>query len=176
MVLWLSLAFTSSGTLLLSVACFYQYYCFHFLSPILVECYVYCFHWLSPILVKCYVYCFHWLSPILVECYVNCFHWLSPIMVQCYVYCFHWLSPILVECYVYCFHWLSPILVQCYVYCFQCLAFTDGTDVVCFPAAQDHKRLLEGNHGPNTGGMGAYAPCPLVSSSLVVTFLYFNLF
>ncbi|GJG85246.1 phosphoribosylamine--glycine ligase [Gemmatimonadetes bacterium T265] len=35
---------------------------------------------------------------------------------------------------------------------------TDGETAVPLPAAQDHKRLLAGDHGPNTGGMGAYAP------------------
>src|SRR3989338_2961320 len=41
------------------------------------------------------------------------------------------------------------------------IALTDGIHVVQFPAAQDYKRLLDYNKGPNTGGMGAYAPYKL---------------
>ncbi len=43
-------------------------------------------------------------------------------------------------------------------------AFCDGERMVLLPPAQDHKRLLEGDRGPNTGGMGAYAPAPLLDA------------
>ncbi|MFT4190794.1 MAG: phosphoribosylamine--glycine ligase [Comamonas sp.] len=40
---------------------------------------------------------------------------------------------------------------------------SDGKDFVTLSTAQDHKRLLDGDAGPNTGGMGSYAPAPIVS-------------
>ena len=46
-------------------------------------------------------------------------------------------------------------------------ALTDGTDYVLLASAQDHKRIGEGDTGPNTGGMGAYAPAPLVTPALM---------
>ena len=46
-------------------------------------------------------------------------------------------------------------------------ALTDGQTVLPLVAAQDHKRLLEGDRGPNTGGMGAYAPVSLATPQLV---------
>ena len=45
-------------------------------------------------------------------------------------------------------------------------AICDGKDFVLLPAAQDHKRLLDGDKGPNTGGMGAYAPTPLATPEI----------
>ena len=45
-------------------------------------------------------------------------------------------------------------------------AFSDGKTILPMIAAQDHKALLEGDLGPNTGGMGAYAPAPLVSEDI----------
>ena len=47
------------------------------------------------------------------------------------------------------------------------LALTNGRDIELLPVAQDHKRLLEGDTGPNTGGMGAYSPVALATPELL---------
>jgi phosphoribosylamine--glycine ligase len=46
------------------------------------------------------------------------------------------------------------------------MAFTDGKTVVPMASSQDHKRVFDGDKGPNTGGMGAYSPAPIVTKKL----------
>ena len=45
-------------------------------------------------------------------------------------------------------------------------AFTDGKNILPLASAQDHKQIFEGDKGPNTGGMGAYSPAPVVTDAL----------
>ena len=47
------------------------------------------------------------------------------------------------------------------------LTFSDGFTIRSLPAAQDHKQIFDGDKGPNTGGMGAYAPAPIANPALV---------
>ncbi len=46
------------------------------------------------------------------------------------------------------------------------LVVMDGSGFVCLPASQDHKRAYDGDKGPNTGGMGAYCPAPVVTNEI----------
>jgi phosphoribosylamine---glycine ligase len=46
-------------------------------------------------------------------------------------------------------------------------AITDGEDFICLPASQDHKRIGNNDTGKNTGGMGAYAPAPIITEDLM---------
>lgn len=46
------------------------------------------------------------------------------------------------------------------------MVLTDGEQVVPLASSQDHKRVFDGDRGPNTGGMGAYSPAPVVSPSI----------
>lgn len=47
------------------------------------------------------------------------------------------------------------------------LAFTDGKNILAMPSSQDHKAIYDGDKGPNTGGMGAYSPAPVVTDELM---------
>ncbi len=46
------------------------------------------------------------------------------------------------------------------------IVMADGKNVLAMATSQDHKRLLDGDNGPNTGGMGAYSPAPVVTPQL----------
>jgi phosphoribosylamine--glycine ligase len=47
------------------------------------------------------------------------------------------------------------------------LAFTDGKSILPMPSSQDHKKIYDRDRGPNTGGMGAYAPAPIVDDKMM---------
>ena len=49
------------------------------------------------------------------------------------------------------------------------LAISDGNHLVVLPSSQDHKAVFEGDKGPNTGGMGAYAPAPVMNDRMLET-------
>ncbi|OGG60785.1 phosphoribosylamine--glycine ligase [Candidatus Kaiserbacteria bacterium RIFCSPHIGHO2_01_FULL_56_24] len=47
-----------------------------------------------------------------------------------------------------------------------CMCVVDGTNFIALPFSQDHKRVFDGDQGPNTGGMGAYSPVPIVTADV----------
>ena len=51
-------------------------------------------------------------------------------------------------------------------------ALVDGATCVALTSAQDHKAVGEGDVGPNTGGMGAYSPAPVVTSEIEAQVLH----
>ncbi|MBF0459278.1 MAG: phosphoribosylamine--glycine ligase [Nitrospirae bacterium] len=51
------------------------------------------------------------------------------------------------------------------------MAITDGKTILPIPTSQDHKRVYDNDKGPNTGGMGAYSPAPLVDDALQETIM-----
>ena len=60
----------------------------------------------------------------------------------------------------------SEVLVEEFLHGEECsiLAVVDGERAVLLPSSQDHKRIFDGDKGPNTGGMGAYSPAPVVTN------------
>jgi len=46
------------------------------------------------------------------------------------------------------------------------ICFTDGKTIIPLPSSQDHKKVFDGDQGPNTGGMGAYTPAPVITPQL----------
>ncbi|WP_305017005.1 hypothetical protein [Mycobacterium tuberculosis] len=46
------------------------------------------------------------------------------------------------------------------------IVMVDGVNALAMASSQDHKRLLDGDQGPNTGGMGAYSPAPVVTPTM----------
>ncbi len=48
------------------------------------------------------------------------------------------------------------------------LCFCDGRSLLPMASAQDHKRIFDADQGPNTGGMGAYSPAPVLDSAMMV--------
>ena len=60
----------------------------------------------------------------------------------------------------------AEVLIEEFLHGEECsiLAMVDGEHAVLLPSSQDHKRVFDGDKGPNTGGMGAYSPAPVVTS------------
>ncbi len=60
----------------------------------------------------------------------------------------------------------AEVLLEEFLHGEECsiLALVDGENAVLLPSSQDHKRVFDGDQGPNTGGMGAYSPAPVVTA------------
>ena len=60
----------------------------------------------------------------------------------------------------------AEVLIEEFLHGEECsiLAMVDGEDAVLLPSSQDHKRIFDGDKGPNTGGMGAYSPAPVITA------------
>ena len=60
----------------------------------------------------------------------------------------------------------AEVLLEEFLHGEECsiLALVDGENAVLLPSSQDHKRIFDGDKGPNTGGMGAYSPAPVITS------------
>ena len=60
----------------------------------------------------------------------------------------------------------AEVLIEEFLHGEECsiLAMVDGENAVLLPSSQDHKRVFDGDKGPNTGGMGAYSPAPVVTA------------
>ena len=60
----------------------------------------------------------------------------------------------------------AEVLIEEFLHGEECsiLAMVDGENVVLLPSSQDHKRIFDGDRGPNTGGMGAYSPAPVITT------------
>ena len=60
----------------------------------------------------------------------------------------------------------AEVLIEEFLHGEECsiLAMVDGENAVLLPSSQDHKRIFDGDKGPNTGGMGAYSPAPVITA------------
>ena len=63
----------------------------------------------------------------------------------------------------------AEVLIEEFLHGEECsiLAVVDGERAVLLPSSQDHKRVFDGDMGPNTGGMGAYSPAPVVTDAML---------
>jgi len=63
----------------------------------------------------------------------------------------------------------AEVLIEEFLHGEECsiLALVDGDNAVLLPSSQDHKRIFDGDKGPNTGGMGAYSPAPVVTGRML---------